>query len=268
MQETSKNLNFLVKAQLAVEKLRVATQVRNVHLGKQGKSDPTTQQIEAELVKLESLVDTIVAKQIKNHPAYPWFSKVKGIGGENIAKIIGLVRVKPDAEKKYAKSISSLWKFAGMHVVDGKAPKRETGKKLEYSSQLRSMCWRLGSSLIRAKGKFYEYYLKEKEKYQARFRNQGYKIIPSSKLLKDKRGKKRETIGVISEGHLDSMARRKMIKIFLAMLYVVWRRELGLSASSPYSAEHLGHSHVYKPKDFVENSKDSPSSKKRANAKK
>lgn len=264
MQETSKNLNFLVKTQLAVEKLRVSTQVRNIHLRKQKRSDLTTQKIEAELVKLERLIDKIVAERIEDHPAYPWFSKVKGIGGENIAKIIGLVRVKPDAEKKYAKNISSLWKFAGMHVVAGKAPRREAGKKLEYSSQLRSMCWRLGSSLVRAKGKFYEYYLKEKEKYQARYVNRGFKIVPSNELPKDKKGRKYEPEGAISEGHLDNMARRKMIKIFLAMLFIVWRRELGLSDSSPYSAEHLGHSHIYKPKDFVENSKDKTSSKERA----
>lgn len=242
-----KHLDFLVKTQLAIEKIRIAAQVRNSHLHLRGENDPICGELQKRVQAVEDFVDKTVADTIKDHPAYDWFSQVKGVGKENIAKVIGLVDI------TRAPHISSLWKFAGMHTQNGKAPKPEKGKKLDYNSTLRTMCWRLGSSLIRAKGKFYQYYLKEKNKYQTRFKNQGYKIMPSDKLPTDKKGRKYEPKDVLSEGHLDNMARRKMIKLFLSMLYVAWRSQLGLPISSPFSIVHLGHNHLYKPKDFIEN---------------
>ncbi|GAH99993.1 unnamed protein product, partial [marine sediment metagenome] len=97
------------------------------------------------LKDLEDFVDGRVAYLIQGHPAYHWFSQIKGIGKENIGKVVAPI----DIEK--ADTISSLWKFAGFSVEDGAAPKRvRGGGKLSFNSQLRSMCWRLGSSLLRA----------------------------------------------------------------------------------------------------------------------
>ena len=240
-------LPFLVDAALAIEKLRVASEVRQSHLALQGKQDPETDELHRRLKDLEGHVDGRVADLIQGHPSYPWFSRVKGIGKENIGKVVGLI----DIER--APTISSLWKFAGFSVENGAAPKRRKGGgKLEYNSQLRSMCWRLGSSLLRAKGKFYDYYLKEKDKYYQRYENQGVEIVPATSLPKDKDGKRYEPEGIISEGHIHNRALRKMIKMFLAMLYISWRTGLGLSVSEPYSSAQLGHNHIYQPEDFVD----------------
>jgi hypothetical protein len=160
---------------------------------------------------------------------------VKGVGKENIAKVVALIDIARDDTP------SSLWKFAGFSVEDGTAPKRHKGGgKLEYNSQLRSMCWRLGSSLLRAGGKFYGYYLKEKDKYYQRYENREVKIVPATSLPK-KDGKRYEPEGMISEGHVHNMALRKMIKLFLACLWVVWREAEGLPVTKPYAIEKLGH---------------------------
>ena len=240
------SLTFLVKTQLSIEKLRVAVQVRNTHLAKQSRIDPITCELEGELQNLEKFIDDKVATQVGLHPAELWFSEIKGIGQENIAKVIGLI----DIEK--ASYISSLWKWAGMHVVDGKSPQRKRGQKIEYNSQLRTMCWRLAKAFCRQKNKYYDYYIKEKDKYQKKFLQKGFKIVPSSELPKDKKGVRYEPEGVISKGHLDNMAKRKMIKLFLSHLWKVWRKAIGLPITKPYVLEHGAHNHYYDPWDFID----------------
>ena len=249
-------LSTLVDTTLVVEKLRVSSQVRISHLARQGRKDSETEQLHDQLVKLEEYVDGRIAVHLTHHPAYDWFSRVKGIGKENIGKVIGPVRVAPEIdeegkERPYADTISALWKFAGFSVEDGKAPKRRAGEKLTYNSRLRSMCWRLGGSLLRARGKFYDYYLSQKEQYEQRYLNSGVKIVPAASLPK-KDGKKCEGDGYISEGHVHNQALRKTIKLFLACLWLEWRQGLGLPISKPYAIDHLGHSSYITPEQMTD----------------
>jgi len=252
MTENTKVLPTLVDSQLSIEKIRVALQVRQSHLKLQEKEDLETDNLLNEVKELEDYVDKRVATLLKQHPAYPWFSRVLGIGPENIAKVVGLIEI----EK--APTVSSLWKFAGFHVEEnGTAPKREPGKKLEYNSKLRSMCWRVGDSLIRARGKngpskFALYYYQEKEKYLARFKAEGRSIVPADKLPKVN-GKKIENEDFISEGHIHAMAKRKMVKMFLSMLWVEWRKAESLPISEPYAIAHLeGHTRLRTPEEFLD----------------
>ena len=340
------SLNTLVDTTLEIEKLRVASEVAQTHLVRNGINrlgeKVTTSQLQKimrpikqapsyakavsalrihasldagiginpenavkmldeerflvykRLVDDEEYIDGRISLLLKKHPAYPWFSRVKGIGLENIGKIIGLVRVAAsdeficpgktvnDDEKMtpcrnavekdpaadnvapvcpicgtqmidppYARTISGLWKYAGFDVIEGHAPKRMAGEKLTYNSQLRSMCWRTGSSLLRAKGKFYEYYVAEKEKYVQKFTNAGVKIVPAAKLPK-KNGKSFEGDGFISEGHIHNMALRKMIKRFLAELWLVWRKAEGLPETMPYAIDQLGHDSFVSPEEMTD----------------
>lgn len=261
----SNNLASYVNASLSVEKLRVASQVRQTHLAKQNRVDQNTDQIVAKLTELEDFINDIIAGDLEHHPAYWWFSHVKGIGKENIGKVIGFIRVKPEKgfdkdgnerDLPYADTISALWKFAGMAVDEnGHTQKREKGKTLEYCSQLRVMMYRVGSSLIRAKGKFYDFYNDKKDYYQKRYIEQGYKIVPASQLPTEK-GKKVETNNMISEGHIHALAFRKMEKLFLSLLYISWVVGEGRPAPTPYSDGVLKHEHIFKPEDFMDKGMD------------
>lgn len=296
----AKPLNALVDAQLAIEKLRINMLIRQTHLKLQGRNDPETDALLDQLLAIEAYVDDRVAALIQAHPAYVWFSRVKGIGDENIAKIIGLV----DIEK--ARTISGLWKFAGYAPEVGEdgllhGAKKTKGQKLEYNSKLRTTCFRLGTSLLKAslrqqctkcntivgqgtinketvdknsgeitkaegecpkcknttfraiaETKFGAFYLAQKESYTQRALSQGKQIVPATQLPKDEKGKRHETDKLISEGHIHFMALRKMIKMFLACLWLSWREAAGLPVSEPYSSEKLGHVHIYKPEDFID----------------
>jgi len=243
--ETMKSIDMLVDAGLKTEKLRVATQVRRTHLGLRGREDKLTDELLDRVGDLEKWIDDTIAELIQAHPAYPWFSRVRGVGRENIAKVIGQI----DIEK--ADTISALWKFCGYSVDNGYAPKRIKGDTLHYNSNLRSMCWRLGSSLLRAKGRFYEYYLVEKDKYVQRYQGQGMSIVPATSLPKVN-GKKQETDTIISEGHVHNRALRKMIKLFLACLWLIWRQVEGLPVTKPYVIDKLGHDGFIDPWKMVD----------------
>lgn len=250
MNDKNNSLTFLIDATLSIEKVRVRTQVRKSHLTLQSRNDPETDALLERLLEIESFLDGRVASNLTTHPAYDWFSKVKGIGKENIGKVIGLI----DIEK--CNTISALWKFAGFSVENGQAPKRTKGDKLHYNSILRSMCWRLGNSLLRAKTEFYEYYLSQKDRYYQTYQNRGISIVPATALPK-KNGKRYEPENLIAQGHVHNQARRKMIKLFLACLWLVWREAEGLPVTTPYAIGILGHDSFIDPWKMIDKARDS-----------
>jgi len=183
---------------------------------------------------------------VRNHPAYDWFYQIKGIGDLNIGKVISLIDIRE------ASQVSKLWRYAGFGVNgNGGAERQKKGEKLHYNKMLKSMCWRLGKSLIRAKGKYYDFYLKEKERLMQREKDKGKKIVPSNKLPKEK-GKHIENDEYFALGHIDMMAMRKMIKLFLSHLWIKWREAEGLEVTNPYVQDIKGHSNIIQPDEMIE----------------
>ncbi len=310
--------------------------------------------------RAEAEMNAIVAEELKKHPAYSWFSRVQGIGNENIAKVVGMLDI------SRAPFISSFWKYAGMHVVNvevmpeqqvaeveksiiglaaklealkkkmaagkeetaavmtvstvgtlvdrlsqrldqpfevekrGFAPRRIAGgPKLQYNKELRTMCFRLAGSILKSGiryycmrcneqrppakiedpvcekcggkefgpkpiSKFAAFYMREKAKLVSKYQSHGMIIVPTMELPKDDQGRIFEPIGTISEGHVHMQAQRKMIKLFLACLHIVWREAEGLPPTKPYAFGILGHDPVsyIKPEDML----DKPERKKKRQA--
>ncbi|MEK7138364.1 MAG: hypothetical protein AAB787_02530 [Patescibacteria group bacterium] len=130
--------------------------------------------------------------------------------------------------------------------------------KLDFNKTLRSMCWRLGGSIVKngarfGNSHFHEVFEQELKRLTERFEREGKKIVPAAELPKNK-GKKYEPDGVISLGHVRNMAMRKMIKLFLSCLWQVWREAEGLPVTVPYSIGIQRHdeSHLIKPWDMVD----------------
>jgi hypothetical protein len=98
----------------------------------------------------------------------------------------------------------------GLHVVDGRAPRRRAGEKTDWNPEARTMAWRLGES-FRLKGGFY------KMKYHD-FLNESRAKHPGW-----------------TAGHVAADARRRTVKLFLSHWMYVGRRILGLEPVLPYS---------------------------------
>lgn len=323
-QEPKTPFSFLVDSKLAVEKTTTRIKIRQSHLALRDVSDPYTNRALELMEATEETIDGWITEELVKHPAYHWFSRIKGIGNENIGKVLGPINI------QRAHHISSFWKYAGMHVVNvevspeqqqteietsieglqakldqlrrkatkkkiatsgteeteaveialtpdvigdimtsistrldgefvpvtrGYAPRRsiykESKTKLDYNSELRTMCFRLAGSLIKAQGAYARYYDNEKNKLVARYQNQSIHIIPTLELP-TRDGKIFEPVGTIASGHVHMQAMRKMIKLFLSHLWLVWRKALGLEITLPYAHAQLGHIHIITPEEMME----------------
>ncbi len=196
-------LVILADAAMALEKVRVAAQVRQTHLAKRGKTCPDTKELLIRLQPLEKWADDRLTTLLNAHPASGWFMGVKGARGEVIGKVLGHIEafgrfyeegdpMIPSHVNRPAVTIadkpmiwveaierfttpSKLCKYAGL--IPGQ--KRVAGQKLGFNIELRTMLWRLGGQMIKATGKYYEIYCGYKERKQAEYRNAGIKILPT-----------------------------------------------------------------------------------------
>lgn len=159
-----------------------------------------------------------IAKDLKHYfeeqPMCGWLKKCKGIGPVFGSVLMALI----DVEK--AQHISSIWEYCGLDPNQ----KRIKGQKINYNPFLKKTCWLIGKSFIKSKGRYRKLYDQYKEDYKKKF--------PNEVEIKDKNGKKIKTN--YTKGHLDSMARRKAVKMFLSDYWVENRRQLGLPLTPPY----------------------------------
>ena len=135
------------------------------------------------------------------------------------AKVVCMI----DIEK--AGTVSALWKFAGYGVTNGKRDKPEKGKKLPYCARLKTACYLVGSSFLKSNSPYREIYDSTKAYYETN----------------------REEW---PKGQRHNAAMRKMIKVWLQHLWVIWRNMEGLPTSGPYVMDKLRHEHYLPPEDF------------------
>ncbi len=158
---------------------------------------------------------------LKAHPTWGWLKTIKGIGPTLAMKMLSCI----DIEK--ADTISALWRYCGLAVIDGKAERPVKGEKLHYNKKLKTTMYLVGMSMLKARGAFTKIYYNEKERQK--------QLHPE-----------------LSDMHIHYRALRKMLKVFLGCLWLVWREEVGLPTRPPYAIEYLGHSTLYQPWEFSE----------------
>jgi len=300
------NLAYFTDVHMDVQKTRVSLQVRLAHLKKRGVVDSRLEHLLGRAGAMERAVEDYIAEDFESHPTYPWVSRIKGCGREAAAKVIGLIEgttfshaLLADLKEKgivqnmeqlrenwaeleqqypdmfqrrtgiYAfDNVSKLRRFAGLAPIDGKAEKVVAGQKgIHYSPELRMMLWRLLTSLMRARGVWYEKYVENDEYYMKRCEREGIKVIPTPqgrycltcreeknvpKTTKncpdcgEKLVAKGEPAGVMFRGHVVNRAKRRTVRLWLDCLFLIWRQALGLPVRSPYIVEYGGH-HLIDP---------------------
>jgi len=172
-------------------------------------------------------------------------------------------------------TISKLRRYAGLAVIDGQVERRRKGGgKIHYNSELRVMLWRLMTSLMRAGGKWYQKYLEDRRYYEWRIvERDGMAIRPTppgrfcAQCQEEKQvpktthfcpdcdgllSGKKEPPGIYWEGHVEAMARRRTIRLWLDCLWLVWREALGLPTRSPWIEEYGQHTGIISPREMVD----------------
>ena len=162
--------------------------------------------------KLEKTCGKYIEVIVRDEPIYADFLQdINGIGhilaGGLIAWISDIGRFA---------TISKLWAYSGMHVVDGKAPTRKKGESINWNSTLKSHLWKTGECFVKCKSRYRDLYDKYRE-------------------IEDKNHPE------LSKLHRYNRAKRKVVKVFLSHLWVRWRELEDLPVSKPYAEEYLGH---------------------------
>lgn len=153
------------------------------------------------LVKQERALDRKFREFKNSVPIVEITSRVQGVGSVIAVTLFAEI----DIEK--AVTVSALWRYCGMGIVDGEHERFGSSGKASYSPRMKSLCYQVGSSFLRSKSPYCRIYNRAKSEYSSR----GWSYM---------------------RVHLASM--RKMIKIWLSHLWEVWRRYYGLDVPSPY----------------------------------
>lgn len=283
-------LRYLTDQYIAVQKLRIANMNRDFAATEGLDTNPPDDfllEIVDDLLGIEKKLFGQMRRVVKHHPAWPWLGSVKGIGPTLSTKVLGLIG---DIEK-FA-TISKLWRFSGYAVIDGKIDRPVKGEKLVYNRTLKTALYNCGDSFIKSRSPYRDIYDQAKTKYRERkqiipmqvhcldelkavldeFALPLANVTMLREMTHEKPGDGKEQWDKLiklanraagaekdyacwSDGHVDNAGRRKMVKLFLSHLWMVWREAEGLPTSDPFviaSPDHPEHTHYIDPWAFTE----------------
>jgi len=171
-----------------------------------------------EHTSIDKLIDwskKIMVTAGKSVAPWDWMTSIRGMGEGGLAAQL-LAQI--DDIGKFD-TVSKLWRFAGLAVIDGKRETNKPGEKSHFNARLKSICWLISDQFVKQNTPLYrDIYDQEKARLR---RLHPEKIVTNGKTQ-------------YNDGHIDNMARRKTVKIFLQHLWVIWRKLEGLPISEPY----------------------------------
>jgi predicted RNA-binding Zn-ribbon protein involved in translation (DUF1610 family) len=164
---------------------------------------------------------------------------------------------------------SKLHKYAG--IMPGM--RLEAGKLAPFNQELKTMLFRLVQFgfIYNPPNAYIDLYRQYKESKTERWQNEGVRVMPTPRgkycescekdFMDLKTAKfcpecgtqfvlKKESESIRFKGHLDNMAKRRIMKLFADHLWAVWREALKLPVRQPYPIEVLGHTTVINPWDM------------------
>lgn len=237
---------FLVDLYYQFQKLRIHmnNQVSSMTLDvPEGKEEPCDilRHFAANMAKMEKMAESCLKRFVENDEVGLWMTSNKGVGGILAANILANV----DITK--AVTAGAIYKFAGLDPTQ----EWKKGEKRPWNAKLKTACWKLGESFVKVSGKedaFYgKLYREVKERYQTK--NDAGGFADRAKEGLEKYGKTTEAYQHCKEGHLppahiNSMAKRYAVKMFLSHLHEVWwKHEFKAAPVKPYAIAILEHGH-------------------------
>jgi len=228
------------------------TKLKQRHLGRisaiergDSKMDAGTEHLFIEAMNYDRLIgDAKKTMELRGQDAGPiwdWLLDIKGLGSKYLAaRLVALI----DWPGKFA-TVSKLWRFSGLAVIDGKA---EPKSSEHYNRRLKSLL--LGERQIVPQfithhafpyaDLYYESKAYERQKHPETL------CVQCGVLWDDCQSKKAHK-RQFNDGHLHMRAMRKTAKVFLQHVWVKWREFEGLPISEPYAQAILKHTHIIEP---------------------
>jgi hypothetical protein len=82
----------------------------------------------AQYEEIEKSIERVLVREAKRHFMADWISAQRGIGLPGFARLLGVT-----GNIDRFPTVSKLWKYLGLHVVDGHAPKRVKGESWTHT---------------------------------------------------------------------------------------------------------------------------------------
>ena len=156
-----------------------------------------------------------------------------------------------------AAHVGHIYSFAGLH--EGAVWAK--GQKRPWNAQLKTLCWKLGESLVKVSGdedaKYAQLYVQRKAQEVAKneagdFAEQAARILTAKNYGKDTEAYKCYIQGKLPPAHIHARAKRFAVKILLSNLHEVWYEiEYGEKPAKPYPLAHLGHADKIEPEALI-----------------
>ena len=205
------------------------------------KEEVIAKEVLSDLNAIERKIKKAIKAELeKKYEIWHWLEQIKGIDVATAAGLIGFIAKLQDGIAG-VNSVSSLWHYFGVHVENGKAVKREAGSAMNYNPKAKSLVLGIiADSFIKQRTPLYRsIYDNEKAK-------QLVKEYTPGELAGRWHGYKPEDTNLLLN-HAHRRAMRKMVKVFLSHLWVIWRQLEGLETKPPYVHEVLKHESYIDP---------------------
>lgn len=98
----------------------------------------------------EKTMEKALAKQLKTHPLHPWIKSQIGLGDKQMARLLGVIRDPYWNElHQRPRTVSELWAYSGLHVINGQGAKRRKGQQSNWSAEAKSRIYLIAVSCIK-----------------------------------------------------------------------------------------------------------------------
>ena len=168
-----------------------------------------------QLQAVEKRIVKYLHREVQAASVWPWLSSIKGIGPRLGGMLIGLIDI------TRCDTVSALWRYAGLAVIDGKAERPVKGQKLHYNAMLKKTCFLVARQFLLAQT---DPYIRHYREFKAEAERKHPDWTPM---------------------HRELHSRRLMVKLFLSHLHTEWRTAEGLPVRPPYAQTIPGHEGGY-----------------------
>ena len=102
-------------------------------------------------------------KYLKSSPIAARIAETRGYGFKTVARLLGCIGDPYWNERdNKARTVSALWAYSGLHVIDGNAAKRRKGEQANWSTEAKTRAYLIAESQIKSRGKFRDAYDKRR----------------------------------------------------------------------------------------------------------
>lgn len=219
-------------------------------------SHPDVARLAAMVDTLEKLTKDAtknLEKVVRRHPLHPWIKAQKGLGDKQVARLLAVIGDPYwNTLHNRPRTVSELWAYCGLHVLPagqtgneshgapasgasssggdtgqtltghqgataGVAPRRQRGRKSNWSEDARKRAWLISQSVVKSGGPYREIYDTTKEKYAD--------AVHTSPCVRcGPAGKPAQPGSPLSKAHIHARGLRAISKAVLKNLWIESKR--------------------------------------------